>query len=97
MLGVPGLKDVPLFGALFGTTRKQQRKTELLVTVTPYIINGREEGERLAGTFQESLQTLRGMMLKNPVPPALGRDAPPPRPAPPNMLNSFPASGEAAR
>ena len=97
VLGVPGLKDVPLFGALFGTTRKQQRKTELLVTVTPYIINGREEGERLAGTFQESLQTLRGMMLKNPVPPALGRDAPPPRPAPPNMLNSFPASGEAAR
>ncbi|TXH34452.1 MAG: type II secretion system protein GspD [Burkholderiaceae bacterium] len=75
ILGVPGLKDVPVVGALFGTTRKEARKTELLITITPYIITSREEGERLAGTFQESLHTLRGMLQKNTAIPALGRGA----------------------
>ena len=77
ILGVPGLKDVPVFGALFGTTKKEVRKTELLITITPYIITSREEGERLAGTFQESLQNLRGMLQKNSPAPALGRDVTP--------------------
>lgn len=80
VVGVPGLKDVPLFGALFGTTKRVSSKTELLITITPYIITSREEGERISGTFQESLQTLRGMLQKNSPAPALGIDAPPPRP-----------------
>lgn len=80
VLGVPGLKDIPVVGALFGSTNRVARKTELLITVTPYIITSREEGERISGTFQESLQTLRSMLQKSSPAPALGIDAPPPRP-----------------
>lgn len=74
--GVPGFKDVPLFGALFGTTKNTRDKTELLITITPYIVNSREEGDRLVGSFQDSLQKLRGLLDKNAT-PDLRRDAPP--------------------
>jgi general secretion pathway protein D len=72
--GVPGLKDVPIFGGLFGTTRKNRNKTELLITITPYIVTTREEGDRLAGSFQESLQKLGTLLQASPV-PDLGRTA----------------------
>ncbi|GAB2742957.1 type II secretion system secretin GspD [Melaminivora jejuensis] len=84
--GVPGLKDVPVFGALFGTTRKVRNKTELLITITPYIVSSREESERLAETFQGSLRQLQGLLQKN-SPPDLREEAgftpPPPAPARP--------------
>lgn len=57
--GVPGLKDIPLFGALFGTTNKQRNKTELIMTITPYIVKTRDEGERLTRAFQDSLGELK--------------------------------------
>ena len=63
--GVPGLKDVPVFGALFGTTRKTRNKTELLITITPYIVASREDGDRVVGSFQDSLQKLRGLLESN--------------------------------
>lgn len=73
--GVPILKDIPVFGGLFGSTKKVRDKTELLITITPYIVTNRSEGERITGSFQESLQKLRGMLLNNPTTPALNSDA----------------------
>ena len=57
---------------------------------------GREEGERLAGTFQESLQTLRGMVHKSAMPPALGPDAQPARVEQPRAVPPGPQSQEIA-
>lgn len=57
--GVPGLKDIPLLGALFGTTNKQRNKTELIMTITPYIVKTHDEGERLTRAFQDSLAELK--------------------------------------
>lgn len=76
--GVPVLKDIPIVGGLFGSTSKTKKKTELLITITPYVINNREEADRLAGSFQESLQKLRVMMQENKASqaPNLSRDAP---------------------
>lgn len=73
--GVPGFKDIPVLGGLFGSTKKVRDKTELLITITPYIVTNRAEGERLTGSFQESLQKLRGMLLNNSTTPALNSDA----------------------
>lgn len=36
--GVPGLKDVPILGALFRSTSFQKKETELVISVTPYLI-----------------------------------------------------------
>jgi general secretion pathway protein D len=77
--GIPLLKDIPVVGGLFGSTSKSKTKTELLITITPYIVNNREEADRLAGTFQESLQKLRVMLQdkdNSGATPNLGRDAP---------------------
>lgn len=37
--GIPILKDIPILGHLFGTTINQTVKTNLLIFVTPYILN----------------------------------------------------------
>ena len=36
--GVPGLKDIPILGALFRSTAFQKKETELVISVTPYLI-----------------------------------------------------------
>ncbi len=36
--GLPGLKDIPVLGALFRSVDFQRNETELVVTVTPYLI-----------------------------------------------------------
>ncbi len=41
--GIPLLVDLPIIGRLFGTTRKSEEKRDLLILVTPHII---DEGER---------------------------------------------------
>ncbi len=38
--GVPGLSKIPLLGALFGKRDKLDRKTELVVFITPHLIRG---------------------------------------------------------
>jgi type II secretory pathway component GspD/PulD (secretin) len=41
--GIPYLKDIPYVGALFGTTRKNTTRRELIVMIQPYIINSGED------------------------------------------------------
>jgi type IV pilus assembly protein PilQ len=43
-VGIPVLVELPLIGRLFGSTRTQEEKRDLLILVTPHII---DEGERL--------------------------------------------------
>ena len=37
--GVPGAKDLPVLGALFRSRDYQKNETELVVVVTPYLVN----------------------------------------------------------
>ncbi len=43
--GTPGLKDVPVLGALFRSREFQQDTTELAVIVTPYVVNPVHESQ----------------------------------------------------
>lgn len=36
--GLPGIRDVPVLGALFGSRDFQRRETELVIIVTPYLV-----------------------------------------------------------
>ncbi|HMA20151.1 MAG TPA: type II and III secretion system protein, partial [Gemmatimonadaceae bacterium] len=45
--GIPLLVDLPLIGRLFGVTRTSEQKRDLLILVTPHII---DEGERQLNT-----------------------------------------------
>jgi pilus assembly protein CpaC len=41
---VPFLGDIPILGALFRSTNYQQKKTDLLIAVTPHLVNPVREG-----------------------------------------------------
>lgn len=41
----PGLSDIPLFGALFTSSSFKNEETELVITVTPYLVNAVQANE----------------------------------------------------
>lgn len=43
--GVPGLKDVPILGALFRSNDFQNNETELVIIVTPYLVSAVKEDQ----------------------------------------------------
>ena len=52
--GVPLLKDIPGLGALFGSRNTSMEETELLVMITPYVINDDYEAEGISDALQAS-------------------------------------------
>ncbi|MEZ5555147.1 type II secretion system secretin GspD [Haliea sp.] len=58
--GVPLLHRMPVLGALFGTTSESNRRTELLVIITPRVINNEQE---LRDVSRELRSRVRNMEL----------------------------------
>ena len=67
--GVPLLHKIPLFGKLFGQTRDEKRRTELLVMITPRVIRNRNEAKEVTDEFKRKL---RGITPLNPSSPKQG-------------------------
>lgn len=53
--GIPGLRDVPILGGLFSSESKQRTRTELIVMITPHIVNNLEEGARLTDKMRRGM------------------------------------------
>jgi len=51
--GMPGLRKIPAFGYLFGTDVKAKTKRELLIFLTPRVIETPEEAEKVAQQDKE--------------------------------------------
>lgn len=71
--GVPGLQDVPLFGALFGNKKKNVNRTELLIILTPRVIRSDQHMREVSQELRERMQGLssgfqRGLLPKEPPP-----------------------------
>ena len=60
--GVPLLKDIPLLGALFGTTTRADIRTELFLFITPHVIKNDEDADRVRREIDNSLPALRNRM-----------------------------------
>ncbi len=56
--GVPYLKDVPLLGNLFKSQSRSRTKTELIVLLTPYIIDSRDTSRAVRDAFRSQLEGL---------------------------------------
>lgn len=61
--GVPGLVDIPVLGALFGTNSDKRERTELLVLMTPRAL---EDDDQLRAASNELRQRMRAMSLQSP-------------------------------
>ena len=60
--GVPGLHDVPILGALFGTKTRSSTQTELLVIITPRVVQSdnelREAGDEIKQRMHKLTEAL---------------------------------------
>lgn len=96
--GVPFLKDIPGIGSLFSTKTNNNKQTELMVMITPYVINDDYEAEELTqavqatfGDWAKDLKTSR--VAREPLPPTESVPGPAST-APPSIQVPLPQSTE---
>ncbi len=57
--GIPFLKDIPLLGYLFKKTVEKEKKTELIITITPRIVVGNEIEDRFIRELSSEWEEVR--------------------------------------
>lgn len=57
--GIPILKDLPLAGSLFGSNSQGRDQTELLVLITPRIVNSTMDARRVTAQLRDRVEFLR--------------------------------------
>ena len=79
--GVPLLKDIPGLGSLFKSQSNSNNQTELLVMITPYVVNDDYEAEELTqaiqntfGDWAKDVRTSR--VAREPLPPTASTPTP---------------------
>jgi general secretion pathway protein D len=82
--GVPLLKDLPLLGMLFGSTRENETNSELFLFLTPHIIATDEDVERVRQGLDRSTELLKPELPVRPliVPPPAAKPDTTPTPTP---------------
>jgi general secretion pathway protein D len=80
--GVPFFKDIPLLGNLFKRSSVSNQDTELLIMITPYVVNDDYEAEAITDAVRDSFgDWARDLGFSRKLPPP-GSDAPMPSMAP---------------
>ena len=70
--GIPILKDIPVLGWLFGTTRETVTNAELFLFLTPYVIANDEDEERLRQELEGNAELLQELIpIKSMLPPSI--------------------------
>jgi general secretion pathway protein D len=57
--GLPGLARLPLIGGAFGRSNENAQRTELIVLITPRIVNDKLEARRATNEMRRRIQELR--------------------------------------
>lgn len=60
--GVPLLQSIPIFGAAFRSTSKAIDRTELLVLITPHVINNSEKARTVTQELRDKLPAVRSLV-----------------------------------
>jgi len=56
---VPGLSSIPGLGWLFGSTSKSRDRTELIVLITPKVVNNPEQSRQVTADYRQQMQLLK--------------------------------------
>ena len=80
--GLPWLKDIPLIGAAFGNQSGGGERRELIVLITPYVLNDSHDAEALTDAFRKRLGpwASEAGRAKDPAPQPLAPSASQPMP-----------------
>ncbi|MGE3477270.1 MAG: secretin N-terminal domain-containing protein [Rhodospirillaceae bacterium] len=74
--GIPYLKDIPLVGNLFKSGSHSIDRTELIVLITPYIIDGPETAQRVRDAFRSKLGEWARPPAEEPAPQTVSQPKP---------------------
>ncbi len=70
--GIPLLKDIPILGYLFGTTRESVTNAELFLFLTPFVVANDEDERRLREEIEGNTELLKELVpIKSLLPPSL--------------------------
>ena len=56
--GVPGLSRIPILGKLFGSTKRGHQRTELIVLITPQVVNNSDDAREVTEEYKRQFQNL---------------------------------------
>jgi len=91
--GVPGLARIPLLGRLFGNTSNSRQRTELIVLITPRVINTPDDAVQVTQEYQQKFESLAPLRAKSP--PA--ETVPPPAPPAPEPQSKSQEGGQSEK
>jgi general secretion pathway protein D len=74
--GIPFLKDIPVLGFLFGSTRETTGNSELFLFLTPYIVATDEDAETLRREIENRSELLQQVVPITPILPPVVRIIP---------------------
>jgi general secretion pathway protein D len=60
--GIPFLRRIPVLGYLFGGTKKDVAKTELIFLITPRVVNNRAEADAITKEFSQRVESMKRQM-----------------------------------
>ena len=61
--GIPGFKNIPVLGVLFGSTTQDASRTELIVTITPRVVTNPMEAREITEEFRKRVKAATDMEL----------------------------------
>ena len=64
--GVPILKDLPVVGQLFRVNKNSEDRTELVVMLVPYVLDGDEEAKKITEAIRRRLELLPTAVIAPP-------------------------------
>jgi general secretion pathway protein D len=74
--GIPLLKDIPVLGYLFGSTRETTSNSELFLFLTPYIVTDDEDADRVRREIELRSELLKALIPIPPITPSVIRVIP---------------------
>ncbi len=75
--GLPFLSELPVVGALFGAKTETKERREMIITITPRVVNDYQQARDVTAEFRKKLV---GMQKLNPMPAATHKDTEPTNP-----------------
>jgi general secretion pathway protein D len=83
--GIPLLSSIPVIGHLFGNTTHTTTRTELIVLITPQVINNADDADRVTAEYQSRFKSLAPLhansaekVVAPPAPAPAPQNPPPP-------------------
>ncbi|MEX2282335.1 MAG: secretin N-terminal domain-containing protein [Gemmatimonadota bacterium] len=73
--GIPLLKEIPLLGALFGSTRIDVTNSELFLFLTPRIVQSDADADEIRNGIEKNSELLRKLQPIKPLLPPIRRDS----------------------